>query len=80
MAISHRFALSKVMRQSEKDKHFLNALGEIRLGRCSKDSKEYICSLKRNLSADLEESATHIFFRKIPVTLMNRKELDKLKK
>ena len=34
--------------------------------------------MKRNLSIDLEESATHIFFRKLPVTLMNRKELDKL--
>ncbi|XP_020610138.1 uncharacterized protein LOC110048702 [Orbicella faveolata] len=78
LAISHRFALTKVMRQSENDKHFLNALAEIRLGRCSKDSEEYICSLKRNLSADVEESTTHIFFRKIPVTLMNRKELDKL--
>ena len=78
LAISHRFALSKVMRQSENDKHFLSALAEIRLGWCSKDSEDYISSLKISLSADLEESATHISFRKIPVTLMNRKELDKL--
>ena len=78
LAISHRFALTQVMRQSENDKHFLSALAEIRLGWCSKDSEEYISSLKRSLSADLEERATHIFFRKIPVTLMNRKELDKL--
>lgn len=66
LAISHRFALTKVMRQSENDTHFLNALAEIRLGWCSKDSEEYIRSLKRSLSAE------------IPVTLMNRKELDKL--
>ena len=78
LAISHRFALTKVMRQSENDKHFLNALAERRLGCCSKDSEDYICSLERSLSADLKERATHIFFRKIPVTLMNRKELDKL--
>ena len=78
LAISHRFALTKVMRQSENDKHFLNALAEIRLGRCSKDSEECICSLKRNLPADLEESVTHIFFHKLPVTLVNRKELEKL--
>ena len=66
LAISHRFALTKVMRQSENDTHFLNALAEIRLGWCSKDSEEYIRSLKRSLSAE------------IPVTLMNRKELEKL--
>ena len=77
-AISHRFALTKVMRQSENDKHFLKALADIRLGKCSKDSEEYICSLKRSLPAVLEENVTHIFFRKIPVALMNRKELDKL--
>ena len=78
LAISHRFALTKVMRQSENDKLLLNALSEIRLGQCSKDSEEYICSLKRNLPANLAQSATHIFFRKIPVALMNRKELDRL--
>ena len=79
LAISHRFALTKVMRQSENDKLLLNALSEIRLGQCSKDSEEYICSLKRNLPANLAQSATHIF-RKIPVALMNRKELDKISK
>ena len=30
------------------------------------------------MSADLDERATHIFFHKIPVTLMNRKKLEKL--
>ena len=62
LAISHRFALTKVMRQSENDKHFLNALAEIRLGRFSKYSEEYIFSFTRHLYADLEESATHMYF------------------
>jgi len=52
LAISHGFASTKMMRQSDSDKHFLNALAEIRLGRCSKDSEAYVCSLKRNLSVD----------------------------
>ena len=75
-AISHRFALTKLMRQSEKDQRFLKALADIRLGLCSMESEEYLCSLKRTLPAVLEQSATHIFFRKIPVALMNRRELD----
>ena len=78
LAISHRFALTKVMRQSENDKHFINVLAEIRLGWCSKGSEDYICSLKSSLSANLEKSVTHVFFRKMPLTLMKRKELDKL--
>ena len=78
LAISHRFALTKVMRQSENDKHFINVLAEVRLGWCSKGSEDYICSLKSSLSANLEKSVTHVFFRKMPLTLMKRKELDKL--
>ena len=75
-AISHRFALTKLMRQSEKDQRFLKALADIRLGLCSMESEEYLCSLKRTLPAVLEQSATHIFFSKLPVALMNRRELD----
>lgn len=78
LAISHRFALTKVMHQSENDKLLLNTLSEKRLSQCSKDSEEYLCSLKRNLPANLAQSAMHIFFHKIPVALMNRKELDRL--
>ena len=68
-AISHRFALTKLMHQSEKDQRFLKVLADIRLGLCSMESEEYLCSLKRTLPAVLEQSATHIFFRKIPVAL-----------
>ena len=69
LAISHRFALTKLMHQSENDQRFLKVLADIRLGLCSMESEEYLCSLKRTLPAVLEQSATHIFFRKIPVAL-----------
>lgn len=77
-AISHRFALTKVMRQSEEDREFLKALSEIRFGQCSNETETYLCSLSRELPRPLKECATHIFFRKMPVMLMNREELDKL--
>jgi len=65
-AISHRFALTKLMRQSEKDQRFLKALADIRLGLCRMESEEYLCSLKRIVPAVLEQSARHIFFAKYP--------------
>ena len=78
-AISHRFALPKVMRQSEEETEFLKALSDIRMGQCTEETKTYLsCSLKRELPQPLKESATHILFRKIPVALMNRQELDRL--
>lgn len=77
-AISHRFALTKVMRQSEEDREFLKALSEIRFGQFSNETETYLCSLSRELPRHLKECATHIFFRKMPVMLMNREELDKL--
>ena len=77
-AICHRFALTKVMRQSEEDREFLRALSEIRFGQCSNETETYLCSLNRELPRPLKECATHIFFHKIPVMLMNREELDKL--
>ena len=38
-AISHGFALTKVRRQSEEDREFLNALSEIRFGECSNETE-----------------------------------------
>ena len=61
-AISHRFALTKVMRQSEEDREFLNALSEIRFGQCTNETEAYLCSLSRELPSSLKECATHIFF------------------
>ena len=76
--ITHRFALTKLMRQSEDDKLFLSAIADIRKGQCSISSQQYLSSLDRVLPEALQEVATHIFFRKVPVQLSNRRELDAL--
>ena len=47
-AICHRFALTKVMRQSEEDKQFLKVLSEIRMGQCGQETERYIYYLKRD--------------------------------
>ena len=43
-----------------------------------KAEKEKVSSLGRDLPQALQEVATHIFFRKVPVQLSNRRELDAL--
>ena len=49
------------------------------MGQCTEETQIYLsCSLKRELTQPLKESATHILFRKIPVALLNRQELDSL--
>lgn len=77
-AISHTFALTKVMRQSAADQEFLHAVSEIRMGHCSQETEAYLNSLSRELPGPLDECATHIFFCKLSAMLKNREELDKL--
>ena len=77
-AICHRFALTKVMRKSKEEKQLLKVLSELPMGECGHETEQYIYSLNRDLPQHLLESVTHIFFRKIPITLRNRQELDKL--
>jgi len=76
--IPHRFTLTKLMRRSENDKLFLSAIVDIRKGQCSISSQQYLSSLDRVLPEALQKVATHIFFRKVPVQLSNRQELDAL--
>ena len=74
-AISHRFELTEVMRQVNKE--FLSALQEIRVGECSNKTAEYLCSLSR-VNGSLEETTSHIYFKKLPVAVHNREALQKL--
>ena len=76
--IPHRFALTKLMRQSEDDKLFLSAIADIRKGQCSISSQQYLSFLDRVLPQALQEVAKHIFFRKVLVQLSNRRELELL--
>ena len=49
------------MRQDESEKEFLACLDELRAGNCSTESDIFIQGLKRELSEELEEEATHFF-------------------
>ena len=60
-AITHRFQLTKVMRQSETDKLFVAAQKDVRLGMCSSESGTFISQLARDPAPQLANDATHIF-------------------
>ena len=77
-AVPHCFQLTKVMRQSESNKLFLNALSDVRLGVCSNETAVFIEKLSRELSPQLKIAATHIFFKKNAVMLFNRMKMDEL--
>lgn len=72
--ISHRFGLTTVIRQQNPE--FLAALAEIREGGCSITTEQYLVSLQRQLPWELQRTATQIYFRKVPVQLANRRQLD----
>lgn len=44
-AITHRFELKQIMRQSPEDQMFLSCLKEVRLGQCSTATEDYLRSL-----------------------------------
>ena len=73
-AVAHRFGLTVVMRQ--QDPAFLSGVSEIREGNCSLATEHFITSLQRELPWQLLQNATHIYFRKVPVQLENRCQLD----
>lgn len=73
--ISHRFELAEVMRQVNKE--FLSALQETRVSKCSDKTVECLCSLSRVIGS-LEETTSHIYFKKLPGAVHNREALRKL--
>ena len=75
-AIPHRFELTQIMRQS--DPTFLQAISEIRLVKCSKTPENFLSSLQRDLSQELDKDATHIFFRKVNAHLLNIMKISEL--
>ena len=77
-AVPHRFQLIKVMRQSESNKLFLDALSDVRLCVCLNETAVFIEKLSRELSPQLKIAATHIFFKKNAVMLFNRMKMDEL--
>lgn len=75
-AIPHRFELVEVMRQVNKE--LLSALKEVRLGRSSDKTTEYLRSLSRMIQCLENTEASHIYFKKLPVALHNREALQNL--
>ena len=77
-AITHRFELTKVLRQSEADKMFVAALKDLRLGKYSRATSNCMAQLSRALEPRLAEDATHIFFKRNGALLFNRSALNNL--
>ena len=76
--VPHRFQLTKVLRQSEDNKFFLDVLSDARLGICSKETAAFIETLSRDLSPELNSVATHISFKKNAVLLYNRLKMEEI--
>ena len=77
-AITHQFQLTKVLRQPEADKMFVAALKDLRLGKCSEETCNFMAQLSRGLEPRLAEDATHIFFKIKGALLFNRSALNNL--
>ena len=46
-AFPHRFELKQVVRQGETERRLIEAMDQLRYGKCDKDTEEYLCSLVR---------------------------------
>lgn len=66
-AIPHRFELTRAIRQDLASARFLNALEELRMGRCTEITETYLKSLSR----PIQGNPVHIYFRKLAVQLHN---------
>lgn len=74
-AITHRYELTEVLRQNNLE--FLSVLKDIRVGKCSENSLDYLRSLSRPLETPQDE-ISHIYFKRLPVALHNRLALQNL--
>ena len=67
-AISHRFELRTMMRQSLGDTLFINALKELRLGLCGQETKALLTSLNREIAGE----SVHVYFTKLSVHMQKQ--------
>ena len=74
-AITHRYELTDVLRQRHEE--FLIALKDIRFGKCSEKTREFITSLSRSLQS-VQDDLSHIYFKRLLVALHNRLALKNL--
>ena len=78
VSFPHRYELLSLRGQLKGSSAFLKALKDLRVGQCSEESENLLSLLRRPLDEDLENVATHIYFRKIPVQLHNMRKLQEL--
>ena len=71
----HQYKLKMLLRQNENEKEFVACLREVHMGKCSNISHAFIKSLARPLSDEVKETATHIFFKRLPVQFFNSQVL-----
>ena len=70
-AISHRFELRTMMRQSLGDTLFINALKKLRLGLCSQETEALLTSLNREIAGE----SVHVYYTKLSVQMHNQEAL-----
>jgi hypothetical protein len=71
---SHRFELTKILRQEDSETCLKEALDALRNGRsgCDDETERYFCSLSRHLPTILPSALpTHIYFKRLPVEVHN---------
>ena len=71
----HQYKLKMLLCQNENEKEFVACLREVHMGKCSNISHAFIKSLARPLSDEVKETATHIFFKRLPVQFFNSQVL-----
>ena len=68
-AISHRYELTDALQQNNPE--FLTALKDVRVGKCSENTLEYLRSFSRPVEKP-EDEISYIYFKRLPVALHNR--------
>ena len=71
---SHRFELTKILRQGQSEMQFKKALDMIRSGRCDDETERYFTDLSRELPSRTDspvETLIHIYFKRLPVDVHN---------
>ena len=71
---SHRFELTKILRQDDSEMQFIEALDMIRTGRCNDKTERYFNDLSWELpsgSGSPVETPIHIYFKRLQVDVHN---------
>ena len=62
----------------QSDQEFFSAISELRMGKCSAATQQFLLSLSRQLPSEVESDATHIFVQKGNAMVFNWMRIDEL--